>query len=192
VPPRAGLSTEHVVDAAAELADRDGLEALTLAGVAECLGVKPPSLYNHVAGASGLHHELQLRGFTMLRDRLRRVTVGKAGDDAVIALTHEVRAFAGERPGLYAATVPSGEDAQPRVRAVRDEALEVVLAVIAGYGIADDQLIHAARFLRSVVHGFIDLEASGGFGIPIDLDASYAALVAHTAASLRTWGSGAR
>lgn len=192
MPPRAGLSTEAVVDAAAEFADRDGLEALTLAGVAGYLGVKPPSLYNHVARVSGLHHELQVRGFTMLRDRLRRVTVGKAGDDAVIALTYEMRAFARERPGLYAATVPSGEDAPPQVRVVRDEALEVVLAVIAAYDVTNDQLIHAARFLRSVVHGFIDLEASGGFGIAIDLDASYAALVAHAAASLRTWGSGTR
>jgi len=189
VSPRAGLTTEHVVAAAVELADRDGLESLTLARVAAHLGVRPPSLYHHVAGAAGLSDEMQIRGFRELRDRLRRVAVGKSGDAAVMALAQEIRSFAREHPSLYAATVPSGEDAGPGVRAVRDEALEVVLAVIGGYGIDDDEQVHAARFLRSAVHGFIDLECSGGFGIPVDLDASYRTLVGQVMRSLRDWRS---
>ena len=62
--------------------------------------------------------------------------------------------------------------------------------MIGGYGIDDDEQIHAARFLRSAVHGFIDLECSGGFGIPVDLDASYRALVGQVMRSLRDWRSG--
>jgi hypothetical protein len=47
-----------------------------------------------------------------------------------------------------------------------------------GYGLEGDDAIHAARAVRSALHGFVALEAGGGFGIPIDLDESYARMVA--------------
>jgi hypothetical protein len=37
--------------------------------------------------------------------------------------------------------------------------------------------VHAARGLRSALHGFVTLEAGGGFGFPLDLDDSYDRLV---------------
>ena len=52
--PGAGLDPERVVDAAAAIADAEGLDAVTLARVAGGLGVRAPSLYNHVDGRGGL------------------------------------------------------------------------------------------------------------------------------------------
>ena len=46
---RAGLDGDAVVAAAAVLADAEGLEAVTLARLAADAGVRPPSLYAHVA-----------------------------------------------------------------------------------------------------------------------------------------------
>jgi len=48
--PRAPLSKDRVLHAAVELADRDGLDALTMRRLARELGVEAMSLYNHVAG----------------------------------------------------------------------------------------------------------------------------------------------
>ena len=45
---RRTLDTGQVVDCAAELADADGLDAVTLTRVAERLGVRQPALYRHV------------------------------------------------------------------------------------------------------------------------------------------------
>ena len=47
-----------------------------------------------------------------------------------------------------------------------------------------DEAVHAARAFRSAVHGFVALEAAGGFGIPVDLDASFDRLVATLAEGL--------
>ena len=50
--PRSGaerLSRDGIVAAAVELADADGLAALSMRSVARRLGVMPMSLYNHVA-----------------------------------------------------------------------------------------------------------------------------------------------
>ncbi|WP_290051012.1 TetR/AcrR family transcriptional regulator [Amycolatopsis solani] len=57
-PPRRGpkpkLSTADVVRAAVTLADADGIEAVTIRGVAEHLGVSPMSLYTYVPGRAEL------------------------------------------------------------------------------------------------------------------------------------------
>ncbi|HEY2521296.1 MAG TPA: TetR/AcrR family transcriptional regulator [Streptosporangiaceae bacterium] len=52
--PRQGLSVDAVVDAATELADGDGLEAVTMRRVAQALGVVPMTLYTYVPGKAEL------------------------------------------------------------------------------------------------------------------------------------------
>lgn len=47
-PPRTPLSRERVLRAAVDLADREGLDALTMRKLGQELGVEAMSLYNHV------------------------------------------------------------------------------------------------------------------------------------------------
>jgi AcrR family transcriptional regulator len=169
-----------VVEAAALLADEEGLEDLSLARLAERLGVRKPSLYNHVAGLGGLRRELALMGVRELERRLSRAAVGKAGEGGVSALASAYRDFVLERPGLYAATVRSyrhfaPED--PELEVAEREAFAPVLAVLSSYGLRDEDAVHAARGLRSVSHGFATLENAGGFGLPSDVDESFGRLV---------------
>jgi hypothetical protein len=56
--------------------------------------------------------------------------------------------------------------------------VDVVLAVLRGYGLEGDDAIHAARIVRAALHGFVELEISEGFGLPLALDDSYEELVA--------------
>ena len=44
--------------------------------------------------------------------------------------------------------------------------------------------IHAIRGLRALLHGFVALEAAGGFAMPQDLDESYRRMVDGFAAGL--------
>ena len=53
------------------------------------------------------------------------------------------------------------------------QTVDVVRAVLAPYRLNEEEAIHAIRSLRSIVHGFISLEVAGGFGMPVDLDASF-------------------
>ena len=52
--PRPGLSVERIVRAAIAIADRDGLEAVTMRRLADSLGVRPMALYTYVPGKSEL------------------------------------------------------------------------------------------------------------------------------------------
>src|SRR4051794_23203908 len=53
-PPRRGLNRPRIVAAAIELADADGLSALSMARLAERLGCGTMSLYRHVANKDEL------------------------------------------------------------------------------------------------------------------------------------------
>jgi AcrR family transcriptional regulator len=192
VSPRAGLSREAVVEAAASLADEEGLEAVTLAELANRLGVRTPSLYNHVAGLAGLRRELALLGIRELGRRLGRAAVGKATDEAAFAMADAYRNFVRERPGLYTATIRSyrlSYPDDPELEAADRETVDTVLAVLASYGLRGEEALHAARGFRSVVHGFATLEAAGGFGISLDLDESFSRLLHTFVSGLRDQGT---
>jgi AcrR family transcriptional regulator len=183
--PRRGLSRAVVVDTAARLADRDGFDALTLGAVAVQLGVRPPSLYNHVDGLRGLRRDLGLRGVDEMGERLRDAAVGRAGEDALVALAAAYREFAGERPGLYAALQRAPDPGDAELIDAAERLLRPVLAVLAGYGLEGAAAIHAARTLRSALHGFVELERLGGFGIDLDPDESFRWMVASLSAGMR-------
>jgi AcrR family transcriptional regulator len=188
VPPRVRLSREAVVEAAARLADEEGLEALSLSILASRLGIRTPSLYNHVDGLDGLRRELALLGIRELGRRLGRAAIGKATDEATLAIARAYREFVKERPGAYAATVRSSRlfyPEDPEFQAAEKEVLDTVLAVLASYGLRGDDALHAARGFRSTVHGFATLEAAGGFGIPLDLDESFERMLRNFVAGLR-------
>jgi AcrR family transcriptional regulator len=183
--PRLGLSRAEVVEAAARIADAEGLDAVTVARVASQLGIKPPSLYNHVESREHLLRELSLRGLRELGAALTGAAVGRARDDALLATAAAHRRYALEHPGLYAATIRAAPDVHDRERVeAADAALGVILAVLAGYGLEGDDAIHAARALRSALHGFSSLESAGGFGMPTDRDESFERMVATLAAGM--------
>ncbi len=174
---RPGLDQRQIVRAAAALVDASGLENLNLGELAERLGVRTPSLYNHVAGLPALRRELTLLGLHELSDRLGRAAIGKSADAAVLAVGDAYRAFAREHPGLYAATQRAPDAADEEIQAAAREPIAVMLTILASFGLQGDAAIHAIRALRSVVHGFVSLESSGGFGIPLDIDGSFAYLM---------------
>jgi AcrR family transcriptional regulator len=182
--PRMGLDAARVVDTAAGIADAEGLPAVTLARVAGDLGVRAPSLYNHVDGLPGLLRAVALLAVRELAAVLRDAAVGRSGEDALAATARAYRDYARAHPGRYAATVaaPAPDDAEHRAAAA--ETVEVVLAVLRGWDLDGDDGVHAARTFRSAIHGFVVLEAAGGFGIPLDLDESFDRLVATLAAGL--------
>jgi AcrR family transcriptional regulator len=179
-----GLDAARVVDTAAGIADAEGLPAVTLARVAGDLGVRAPSLYNHVDGLPGLLRAVALLAVRELTAVLRDAAVGRSGEDALAATARAYRGYARAHPGRYAATVaaPAPDDAEHRAAAA--ETVEVVLAVLRGWDLDGDDAVHAARTFRSAIHGFVVLEAAGGFGIPLDLDESFDRLVATLAAGL--------
>ncbi|UTI65824.1 WHG domain-containing protein [Paraconexibacter antarcticus] len=185
---RQGLDPDAVVAAAARIADRDGLGAVTIAAVAADLGVRPPSLYNHVESRQALLVAIGLRGTAALTAALSRAAAGLAGDDALLAVAHAQRAFAREHPGEYDAMHRALGARDERVLAAGEAAVDVIRAVLRGYGLEGEEAIHAARAARSTVHGFVALELASGYAIGTDLEASFEWTIRTLGAGLRVRG----
>lgn len=188
--PRAGLSPSLVVDQAAALADEHGAQQLTLAAVAKSFGVSLPSLYKHVSGLDDLHARLAVRTAEELATALRRGATGRAGSAALRGVAAAYRDYATTHPGRYPYLLRA-RPGDAAFEAAAGGVVDVLRAVFRGYGIAETDVVDAARFVRSTLHGFVGLEAEGGFGLPDSVDASFDSLVEAVDRALRTWGSDA-
>ena len=185
--PRAGLSELVVIEEAERLVDEVGLPRLRQADLAARLGVRQPSLYKHIQSSDALVRSISIRAKNELEYVLARAAVGRERADALNAISNAYRAWALEHPGRYAALQTAVTEGDIEDEAASLSLLQVVLDVLAGYKLADDDAIDAARALRSALHGFITLESSGGFGLPVDIDRSFQRLVNGLATVFASW-----
>lgn len=180
MPRKNALDQASVVQAAAELINREGASALTLNRLAEELGIQPPSLYNHIQGLAGLLRELEILNAQRLAECLVEAAIGQAGPVGLLRLAQAYREYIKKNPGLYAIGLrSSGMQSEPdsRMQDAEARALHVVMALLATLGLGGEEALHAARGLRSAVHGFATLEIAGGFGLPLNLDESFRRLI---------------
>lgn len=182
--PRVGLSRPQLAARAADLADANGWDRLTLADVAASFEVRLPSLYKHVGSLAQLRRDVSVLGAGELLDALTGAAVGRSGTPALQAMAGAYREFAARCPGRYAASViaPAPSDTEHLDLAARLVAL--LAAVLEEFAVTGDDAIHAIRALRALLHGFVALEAAGAYAMPLALDESYRRMVDGFAAGL--------
>lgn len=175
--PRAGLDKQTLVITAAEIADNDGVEGITLAALAAKLGVRSPSLYNHINGLQDLRTELAIYGLDQLYKVMSTAAEGMNRDEAIHAMGLAYVDFARSRPGLYETTLRAPETANRELVIASENILRIIINVIKDYELGEEGEIHAVRGLRSILHGFASLEQKGGFGMPLDSNVSLNRLI---------------
>ncbi|BCK57125.1 TetR/AcrR family transcriptional regulator [Nocardia wallacei] len=188
--PRAGLTAERVVGAAAELADEIGFENLTLSALARKVGVKDPSLYVHVRNLHDLRVRLALRAGAELNDRIGAAIAGRSAKAALIAFADAYRAYALEHPGRYAATQIRMDPAEVGDEPELLRSIDVTTAMLRGYDLGETEALDAARLLRATFHGFATLEAAGGFAHSRPTDATWRSILEALHHTLSNWPSG--
>ncbi len=182
---KAGYSQADVIAEAVRQVDQRGWYELSMGDLATRLKIKTPSLYNHVDGMHGLRRLLALRAAQLLDDALVRVTVGRSGDDAVLAMAQAHRAFLKRHPGLAEATVTAPPKKDREWTEAADKVVVTCVTILQGYGLELDDALHVLRGLRSAIHGFALLERNGGFGLPVDVDQSFEWMVGSLIAGIR-------
>lgn len=175
--PRIGLDLRTILQAATEIADRHGIDQVTLVSLAQKLEIRSPSLYNHVDGLNGLRKQLRLHGLEQLYRSLEKGVTERFGDDAVRALGEAYVSFVRDHPGLYEATLRAPDPQDPEVQRASEKIVNLVIRILHAYGLEGESALHATRGLRSIFHGFASLEQRGGFGLPLDHDVSLRLLI---------------
>lgn len=171
---KVGLDRKVIVEAAANMADEKGIANVTLKVLATELGIKSPSLYKHFSGGlDELNKELMLYGWCSLENEITRAAIGKAKDDAIIAICYAYRNFVAEHKGLFEAmqwyNMYQSEEHLQATQGI----VSVLFQVLEGYGLIEEQKVHIVRMLRGFLQGFCAIESHDGYGNPTPLNNTF-------------------
>ncbi|WP_436771522.1 TetR/AcrR family transcriptional regulator [Yinghuangia sp. YIM S09857] len=160
-----GERAQQIVDAALDLLESEGREAMSMRGIAERVGIRAPSLYKHFPDKAAVEIALITVGFEAAAEALE---VAEARDASVTSVALAYRRFALSRPHLYRLTTT-----QPLPREALPEGLEAraagpITRVVGG----DPDLARAAW---AFTHGMIMLELDGRFPRGANLDGAWQA-----------------
>ncbi|HYO18518.1 MAG TPA: TetR-like C-terminal domain-containing protein [Dermatophilaceae bacterium] len=160
--PRTPLSPTAIIAAAADLADRDGFDAIVLSDVARALGVQTASLYGHVRDRAAVLDGVHELALGELADEIAGAVAGRSRRDALVGLGEAQRAYARRSPGRWASlqrrASPAVVQSEPALRLGK-----LSLAVLRGYELSEERAVHAVRMLGAMVSGFVALERTGSF-----------------------------
>ncbi|MFB7123392.1 TetR/AcrR family transcriptional regulator [Kitasatospora xanthocidica] len=185
---RAGLTVERLVVAGAELADEVGFDQVTVAAVARRFGVRTASLYSHLKSSQDLKTRIALYALEELADLVADALAGRAGRDALAAFADAYRDYAARHPGRYDAT-RLRLDAETAAASAGVRHAQMSRALLRGYDLGEPEQTHAVRMLGSVFHGYISLEAAGGFShTAVDARQSWDWIIDSLDALLRSGG----
>src|SRR5690606_21541347 len=147
-----------------------GLDALTMQAVASRVGVRAPSLYKRVRNRDELIRLVVEATANELGERLR-AAAKRAGDDprdVLVALAHDLRAFAHERPHGYQlifGPLPPGGRPDREVLARASAPVLDAVRQLAG----EEHALEAARTVTAWANGFLCMGRAGGCGLGGDL-----------------------
>lgn len=171
---RKGLSRDTIVDTAAALAEQKGMENLTVRELADALGVKPASLYNHLQGLPELNVRLAERALDRLMQTLEQVMDGRPVTDTLRALAAAYRTFAQEQPQLYRAMMLLPRFSDPGLVARKKAFMDLFVRMLEPLGLPARERVHLSRLIRSTLHGYVSMETAGFFRSPLaTADESY-------------------
>lgn len=176
-----------MADEAAAMADEVGLDHLTLAALAQRLGVRQPSLYGHIDSMAGLKRSISIQAKRDLGDVLVRAAVGRSGAAAIRSMSHAYRDWARLHPGRYQAAQLIPEPGDIEDEAVMLAAIQIIADVLIAYDLEGDDAVDAIRAFRSILHGFVSLESVGGFSLSADVDRSFERLINGFIVALSQW-----
>jgi AcrR family transcriptional regulator len=180
-PTPARTSRDAIVAAARSLLEEQGLEAVTMASVADRVGVRPPSLYKHVQDRGALiaavadDAALEL-GRVM--EAAVRGTPGEVADEGpaarIVRAAQAFRALAGRSPRSVSLVFAGlGGDLQPSVEtaSIAARPLLEASAELAG----EERALVAARALTAFAYGFCAMEQGEAFRFGGDVDEAFRA-----------------
>ncbi|RSM57302.1 TetR family transcriptional regulator [Amycolatopsis sp. WAC 01376] len=152
MPPRRSLTKERVLRAAIEVADRGGVEAMTMRRVAQHLGVEAMSLYHHVPNKDAILDGVVDAVFAAIE-----LPGPEDGDwrDAIRARASSARAVL-SRHSWALGLMDSRRNPGPATLRHHD----AVLGVLRRAGFTLPMAVHAVSLIDSYISGYVVQESS--------------------------------
>ena len=158
-----------LLDAAAEVIEEEGLEALSLRGIAARVGVSHAAPYRHFDDKDALVAAVAEAGFTELRADIARAA-GRGGD-GIERLTEAAVAyvdFARRRPGRYEVMFRGRRSHTGKAAAASEFAFGSLVVLVESAQsegtLPESDAREVARAAWALVHGLAELSSTGRLG----------------------------
>jgi AcrR family transcriptional regulator len=182
------LTSDSVMAAAVELAEKKGLSGFRMQELAAMLNVKPASLYNHIGGIDEARSYVTQIALEKLEEAVRDAAVGYSREDALRKIAAAYRRFAVTRPCLYKAFIDSANFDDTGIEKAKMSIVKVFQQVLKPYQLSHKTKIHFTRCFRSCLHGFVSLESAGFFKEGVNIDKSFEAMIEGLLVQLNNYG----
>ncbi len=169
------LTSQDVIRAAIDCLDKDGESALGVNRVARELGIKPPAIYKHLDGNTGLRRAVALEIWRNYWTDYQSKTTGIVDPHALLRVgAQATRNFAQRYPARYAVMM------QYQLRPTDPEEAKIIYDSLSSfkkslqlYGLSNDALIDTMRMVNAAIYGFIIREQSELMTLDRSTDRSY-------------------
>jgi AcrR family transcriptional regulator len=157
----------QVVQAARQLLEQQGAQALTMRRLADRLGIRAPSLYKHLPDKAALEAAIIATGLEDIAAALEAAldTAPHTGTEPLAALAGAYRAFALAHPHLYRLMT---DQPLPRDRLPPGVEARAAAPLLRAAGNQD-----LARAVWAFAHGMVQLELARRFPPGADLDTAW-------------------
>lgn len=162
--PKTKIDKELLIKEAAHMVNKIGIENLSLKILAAELGVKSPSLYNHVDGLDDLKKQIMLYGWKEMEDKIIQAVIGYTGYDAIRVICHAFREYAIENQGVFSAMLWYNQFENEQARDATSKMFSVFFKVTKSLNISQENCYHLVRMFRGFLEGFVLLENHHAFG----------------------------
>jgi AcrR family transcriptional regulator len=180
-----------LLDAAAELLEQAGPEALSVRRIATAAGVAPMGVYNHFESKNGIIEALFVQGFERLSEAMAGLSEITDPAEALREGGRRYRALALAHPMMYQVMFLRAVSGFEPSEAALETAANAFggLAAVVQRAMADGIIAAApptdtAQVIWSAIHGWVSLEL-GGLGFVEDQAAGFSTLCATVLAGLQ-------
>ena len=181
---RPQLTRESVLQAALQLADRDGIEALTMRALAEQLGVEAMSIYYHLPNKDAILDGLVEVVFAEIEHEVGGFPPPPATDASSWAPTLRERILGARRVLLRHPWLPNVMNARGASGPNAMRHVDGVVGIMRAGGMSHDLIHHSLHAIGSRMYGYVqELSDDGPAPAPRELE-QLAALAPHLAAML--------
>jgi AcrR family transcriptional regulator len=159
-----GIDKNCIISTATSLIEENGYNSFSLHRLAAKLGIKTASLYNHIESLADVNMGIARDAVSKLRKALND-SVGDIQNpgEALMNLAVAYRNYAHQNPELYKVIINLPMMDGTQMKAIGFEIILPMLQVLSICSKDNIQQIHYARAFRSMLHGYVALEATGYF-----------------------------
>lgn len=170
---KANIDKETIINKAVELVNSVGIDKVTLKMLAENLGIKSPSLYNHIGGIDDLKKQLMIYGWKQAEQRITLAVIGVSGYDAIRAMCYAFYDYVIENPGVFNVMLWYNKFQSEEMEMATAQLLTIIFKITSSLNIPDDYCFHLIRTFRGFLEGYFLLVNNGSFGHPLPIFESF-------------------